>query len=254
MKKENVTQLAVNDLSPAKRQQIERTKEWLLRLLAEAEAKQQQLESLTAALLDARSRRDQYDHEAATDEEAASKFAAAEIQIRKLAPQVEALESSLGKDLQTIALQIGTVRKEDISKNFGYGLAMQLHASLKKILQSLYEPKDLDAWADQWLPTTWAFRQLLAYDTRPAPIVTTVDKARQAINATVKELDVIISGEVLLEIIAPIDPPEIVRPPTPSAREAHNELLRRTMGWMKRDNNTNSAADYGQPISTDKNL
>src|SRR6266404_7462760 len=96
--------LTVSNLSPSKRQQIERTKEWLLRLLAEAEAKHQQLENLTATLLDARARRDQYDQEAATNEKAASKFAGAEIQISKLDAQVKGLKNLLAKDLETIAL------------------------------------------------------------------------------------------------------------------------------------------------------
>lgn len=242
--------LTVSNLTPAKRQQIERTKEWLLRLLAEAEAKHQQLESLTAAFHDARSRRDQYDQEAANNEDAALKLSAANIQVRKLDPQIQALKISSDKDLQTIALQIDTVRKEDISRNVSNDLAAQLHAELRKSLEPFFVPKYLNSWVDELLPSTWGFQQLLAYDARPAPKVTSIAEAGEVIHATVNELDAILSGEALLEITSPKDPPEISKRPSPSARESHLRMLSRLTAMMKKENPI-SAADYGQPISTD---
>ncbi len=205
--------LAVTNLSPGKRQQLERTKEWLLRLLAEAESKQQQLDSAAASLLEARSRRDQYDREAATDEKAALKCAAAEIQIRKLEPLVAGLEKSLSSDLKTIGLQIVTVRKDDIIKVIWPDLEGQLHAQIKKMLEPIFAPKYLDGWTNEILPSSDRYIQVVRYLNRPVPEVTDIHEARQALGEVIKELDTILSGRALLEIGAPQDPPPVPEKP-----------------------------------------
>ena len=212
MKTETITQLKVANLSAADRGKLEQAKTNLLELQSELEAKGRKFNALTAALLDARSRHAQHDRNAETSVKSATELAAADIQIGKLDPEVNAFQKSIAMDLRYIASQVERVRK-DISKTVSGELAGQLHAELKEALKPFFAPKYLDRAANSVLPETSGYAQLLFFCNRPAPRdPSTVDEAREAIGERVARLDAILNGDILLEIEPPQDPPENPKP------------------------------------------
>jgi hypothetical protein len=226
--------LTIKNLTPGIRQSLERTKAWLSRLLSDAEAKSQQINELAAALSEAKARRAQYDANAAKDETAATKFAGAEVQIARLAPQLSSLQKSFGRDLETMALKIGTVREHDIFKNFIDDLFGQLVAPLQKALSEFFPPRGLRELAGQLALQTPGYFQLFRHLKRPAPELTTIEQAREAINEIVGELETLLSGGVFLEIDAPKDPPEAKKAPRISSHASHIAMLEKmTAGLPK---------------------
>jgi len=199
-------ELAVPNLSQAKREQLEKTKLWLLRLFNEEEAKKKQLDSLNARLLEAHSRRANYDREAEANEDSAAKLGAADVQISKLTPQAKSAAESLRSDLSTIVLQLLAVYREDIVETVAGPLFDQMHEHMIKVMEPFFPPNDLKFRAKQILQQLPVINQLQAYLQRPERLkVTNFDEAREAVNQVVKELQAIISGETLISIYRPLD-------------------------------------------------
>ncbi len=242
-------QLKITNLSPNKRDQIQKTKDWLLRLLAQLETKQKEIESFTTSLSEAKERHAKYDREAARSETAATKLAAADIQISRLEPQLTKLPKSLGADFNTLRLQIDSVRKEDILGNFGDELSEQMLFRMRTALEPFFAPIDLPLIAQRVLVESPCYAQLVMYLHRPAPQITNLGEARAAVNGIVKELDAILSGETLIELQKPQDSPPRAKPPPPQpfwTEEQTKELRREGEEILKRANLSAQVAALGR--------
>lgn len=215
--------LAIKNLGPGKRQQLEKTRQWLGRMRDEAAAKNEQLQKLSTQLEEARKRRDQYDREAATNENAALKCAGADLQIRKLEPQVTALEKSLKWDLRTIAQQIASVRDEDIFKAIHQELYDQLSTRLAAALREFFAPKVLGNAVAINLPETAGYAEVLRYLRRRQPTIENFDDARDALNDVIKQIGAILAGDTLLDIGTPKDPPPLPERPKPVQKASFSD-------------------------------
>lgn len=195
-------QLAVKDLPPKKRQNLERTRAWL-------EDRRQNLRDRIAEYADAAedlvtvlSRIVELEPQAA-QREAASELATLNIQRSNLEPRHGNLKAALAGEIKIIARQIGAVRENDIRP----AVAGPLNEALQNIVRSAIAPffteDDLPHQVKHFAGQTVQGRRIDWYlVNRRTPSVRDVGDAESELTNTIDEITRILNGEPVMDFNA----------------------------------------------------
>lgn len=187
-------------LTQGKRATFERTTKWLIDLSRGLQEKQSRLDELSLAFKEAESRKNQFEQDAAFNQDAALNLAGAEAQLSRLAQEIRQLQQSLERETAAALRQVNTVRSSELRELLFGPLTEQLRTQITAAISPFFVPDWARHHANQIMQHHCTqYRQIVFYLNRPPVTSTEFTDAKSAIDALVGELKQILAGETLIE-------------------------------------------------------